>query len=117
AVVQAQMLTPRFNVPVHSAQLTPDRRTLILATDPLSAAVHYALKLPGMGRPAKPVKGEIAQHAAIDLDFDLSGVEASFSNRDNEEVWKGWLPSLDLPHAQKLTAGSAPHAALWDLAK
>ncbi len=35
AVVQRQKRTPRFNVPIHSAQLTPDRRTLVLATDPL----------------------------------------------------------------------------------
>ena len=81
AVVQAQKATPRFNVAVHSAQLTPDRRTLVLATDPLRGAVHYALTLPGMGRPkANPAragggwpKGELPQHAAIDLDFDLRG--------------------------------------------
>ena len=61
AVVQMQKATPRFDVPVHSAQLTPDRRTLVLATDPLPAAVHYALTLPGMGRPAKPEpKGDAA---------------------------------------------------------
>ncbi len=36
AVVQAEKATPRFNVPIHSAQLTPDRRTLVLATDPFS---------------------------------------------------------------------------------
>ena len=53
-------LTPRFDVPVHSAQLTPDRRTLVLATDPLRAAVHYALTLPGMGRPDEAGKGEAA---------------------------------------------------------
>ena len=57
---RAQRLTPRFDVPVHSAQLTPDRRTLILATDPLPAAVHYALTLPGMGRPTKPREGRAA---------------------------------------------------------
>ena len=51
AIVQAQKAAPRFDVPVRSAQLTPDRRTLVLATDPLPAAVHYALTLPGMGRP------------------------------------------------------------------
>src|SRR5215831_9263576 len=99
-----QRLSPRFNVPVHSAQLTPDRRTLILATDPLTAAVHYALTLPGMGRPTKPVRGTLPQHAAIDLDFDLSGVEASWSNRNKEVVWRGWLPSLDLSISRKWTA-------------
>mgnify|MGYP000709314585 CR=1 FL=1 len=47
------------------------RRTLVLATDPIAAAVHYALTLPGMGR--KTGTGELKQHAAIDLDFDLTG--------------------------------------------
>src|SRR5207302_1644060 len=84
AVVQVEKLTPRFNVPVHSAQLTPDRRTLVLATDPLRAAVHYALTLPGMGRPTKGAKGEIAQHTTIDLDFDLSGVEAEWKSKDGK---------------------------------
>ena len=35
---KAQKLTPRFDVPVRSAQLTPDGRTLVLATDPISQA-------------------------------------------------------------------------------
>src|SRR5205085_2056664 len=77
AVVQAQKAAPRYDVPVRSAQLTPDRRTLVLATDPLRAAVHYAVTLPGMGRPAKPGKGERPQQPQIDLDFDLSGCEAA----------------------------------------
>jgi putative heme-binding domain-containing protein len=116
AVVQAERLTPRFDVPVHSAQLTPDRRTLILATDPLPAAVHYALTLPGMGRPAKPAKGELRQVPEIDLDFDLSGVEATWSKND-KVLWSGWLPSLDLALSRKFTKGSAPHDALWNATK
>jgi putative heme-binding domain-containing protein len=114
AVVQAELITPRFNVPVHSAQLTPDRRTLILATDPLPAAVHYALKLPGMGRPAtgQAPKGTIAQHAAIDLDFDLSGVEVAWKVKD-KVVWTGWLPHLDPGVAKAFTAGSNTHETFW----
>ncbi len=46
AAVQAQNQSPRFDVPVRSAQLTPDGRTLVLATDAVSRAVHYALTLP-----------------------------------------------------------------------
>jgi len=117
AVVQMEKATPRFNVPVHTAQLTPDRRTLILATDSLAPAVHYALTLPGMGRLAKEKtpKGAIPQHAAIDLAFDLSGVEAIWTNRNKEVLWRGWLPSLDLALARKWTAGSAHHDGLWKL--
>jgi putative heme-binding domain-containing protein len=115
AVVAAERTTPRFNVRVHSAQLLPDRRTLVLATDPLTAAVHYAIRLPGMARPAKFPKGLLPQHAAIDLDFDLSGVEAMWTNKNKEVLWRGWLPSLDLAVSRKFTAGSAHHDALWKL--
>jgi putative heme-binding domain-containing protein len=115
AVVQMQKLTPRYDVPVRSAQLTADHRTLVLATDPNSAAVHYALTLPGMGRPPadKAAKGVLPQHPAIDLDFDLSGCEATWTPADGGPVWTGWLPHLDLQVARGLTAGSAAHDALW----
>ncbi len=113
AVVQAQKITPRFNVPIHSAQLTPDRRTLVLATDPLLAAVHYALTLPGMGRPTKVAPGELPQHAAIDLDFDLSGLEVEWKSKDRRTTWNGWLPHIDLAVARAFTVGSAPHDVFW----
>ncbi len=114
AVVQAEKNTPRFNIAVYSAQLTPDRRTLVFATDPLQGAVHYAITLPGMGRPTKEAKSEVKQHAAMDLDFDLSGVEVTWKAKDGKTTWSGWLPSLDLAVSRGLTAGSAPHAALWE---
>jgi len=114
AVVQAQKAAPRFDVPVRSAQLTPDRRTLVLATDTLPAAVHYALTLPGMGRPAdgQQPKGTLRQRPAIDLDFDLTGCAATWT-ADGVERWAGWLPHPDLDVAKALTAGSAPHDELW----
>ena len=117
AVVQAEKPTPRFDVPVHSAQLTPDRRTLVLATDPLTAAVHYALTLPGMGRPAKEKtpKGALPQHAAIDLDFDLTRRARRRGRPKDRQVrcGRGWLPRLDLTVSRRFTAGSADHDALW----
>lgn len=113
AVVQMEKAAPRFNVPVRSAQLTPDRRTLVLATDPMSAAVHYALTLPGMGR--KAGAGEQKQHAAIDLDFDLSGCEATWTA--NGKTLTAWLPHPDLDVSRAFTTGSAPHDALWAATK
>jgi putative heme-binding domain-containing protein len=108
AVVQAEKTAPRFDVPVRSAQLTPDRRSLVLATDPHTAAVHYAVTLPGLGRTA----GKDGQHAEVDLGFDLSGWEATWTVGD-KVAWTGWLPSLDLNGAKQLTRGSATHDALW----
>jgi putative heme-binding domain-containing protein len=119
AVVAMQKATPRIDVPIRSAQLTADRRTLVLNTDPLPAAVHYALTLPGMGRGIvdRQPKGALPQHAAIDLDFDLSGCEASWEPAKPGPTWSGWLPHLDLQVARELTAGSAHHDELWKLMK
>ena len=114
AVVQMEKAAPRFNVPVRSAQLTPDRRTLVLATDPMTAAVHYALTLPGMGR--KTGTGELKQHTAIDLDFDVTGCEATWT-KNGVEQWRGWLPHPDLDASPAFTAGSAPHEAMWESMK
>jgi putative heme-binding domain-containing protein len=116
AVVQAEKATPRYGIAVRSAQLTPDRRSLILATDPLPAAVHYAIALPGIGRPLKDKqpKGALPQHQQIDLDFDLSGCEATWTGPEGKVLWTGWLPSLDLAVARKFTEGSAYHDMLWE---
>lgn len=115
AVVQMQKASPRFDVPVRSAQLTPDRRTLVLATDPHSAAVHYSLTLPGMGRPSadKMPKGALRQVPDIDLDFDLTGCEAKWIPAGGGSAWTGWLPHPDLEVARALTVGSRPHETLW----
>src|SRR5712671_6631070 len=113
AAVQAQNLSPRFNVPLRSAQLTPDGRTLVLATDPVSRAVHYALMLPKEKSKLATVRGELPQHPPIDLDFDLSGCEATWKPAGGGEIWTGWLPHFDLDVSRQFTKGSAPHDALW----
>jgi putative heme-binding domain-containing protein len=117
AVVQMQKSAPRFDVPVRSVQFTPDRRTLVLATDPHPAAVHYAVELPGLGRTAAQPKGAAPQRPVVDLDFDLSGCEATWTPADGSLPWTGWLPHLDLQVARAMTAGSAPHDALWEAMK
>jgi len=115
AVVQAQKISPRTNVALQSAQLTEDGRTLVLATDRMPKAVRYALTLPGMGRQSEEdiSTGTLPQHDAVDLEFDLSGCEATWQPADGAEAWKGWLPHLDLDVSRKMTAGSTAHDALW----
>jgi len=114
SVVQMQHRSPRRDIKVYSAQLTADHRTLVLATDPVLSNVHYAVTLPAMGRPQSKdtVSGDLPQHPQIDLDFDLTGVQARWT-QDNKPVWNGWLPSFDLSAAQHWTAGSAVHDQLW----
>jgi putative heme-binding domain-containing protein len=112
AVVQQQMAEPRFRLPVLSAALTPDRRTLVLATAAHPGAAHYALTLPGMGRPRKPGAGELPQHPAIDLCYDLGGVKGTWQPKEGPAV-SAWLPHADLDVARAFTTGSADHAPFW----
>jgi putative heme-binding domain-containing protein len=115
AVVMAQLGDRRTRLAVHSVQLTPDRRTLILATDSQTEAVTYALVLLGMGRPARNAQrqGELPQDPAIDLAYGLTGVQVEWTSKDGTPSWTGWLPHLDLTVAKALTAGSAEHDKLW----
>jgi putative heme-binding domain-containing protein len=115
AVVQMQGTTPRYDLPVLGVEVTPDRRTLVLKTAPHPDALSYALTLPGLGRPEKPGKGELAQHAAVDLGYDLTGVDAEWRATEGDGHWSGWLPHPDLAVARKFTAGSAGHEPLWPL--
>jgi putative heme-binding domain-containing protein len=94
-VVQDQLRTPRFDLPVLNVQVTNDRRTLILATAPHPEAAGYAVTLP-----------------KTDLRYDLCGVEASWRAKAGDS-WDGWLPHLDLRVARAFTTASAPHDALW----
>lgn len=119
ATVAAQLLAPRRKVAIQGLSLTPDRRTLVLATDPQVEANSYALALPGLGRPkaeASPqTKGERGQAPAIDLAYNLGGVQVAWqpSNGPDTDAWSGWLPHLDLAVARSLTAQSARHEELW----
>jgi putative heme-binding domain-containing protein len=112
ATVQQQLVAPRRRLSILSAAVTPDRRTLLLTTTRQPIRAHHALTLPGWGRPDKPARGELPQHSAIDLEYDLSGVEATWKLREGSTL-RIWLPHLDLEVARKLTAGSADHDQFW----
>lgn len=114
AVVAGQIASVRRDLPVRSAQLSADRRTLLLATDPHPSAVWYAVRLPGLGRPSEEdlVKaGDLPQLPRIDLDYNLGGVEASWEGGGTK--WSGWLPHLDLAASRTFTQASAEHDVLW----
>jgi putative heme-binding domain-containing protein len=114
AVVKRQQRAARDRVDVASVQLSRDRRTLILGTSPQRAALGYGLTLPGPLRP-RGGAGDILQHDAIDLAYDLTGVSAAWTSADGKTTWRGWLPHPDLAVARALTQGSAEHDALWKL--
>lgn len=113
AVVQMQKSAPRLPVPVLSAQLLEDQRTVILNTALVRDADHYAVMLPELGAHASPRPGDLPQHPQIDLDFTLTGVQALWKP-DAGASWSGWLPHLDLAVARAFVAGSASHDKLWE---
>jgi putative heme-binding domain-containing protein len=114
AVVQQQLAAPRQRLAVHAAFLLEDGCTLALRTSEQRVVGHHAVTLPGLGRPDKWGKGELPQHAEVDLDFDLSGVEAVWQPSGEGKAWSGWLPHLDLSVSHAFLAGSMAHRGLWE---
>ncbi|MBS0204916.1 MAG: ThuA domain-containing protein [Planctomycetes bacterium] len=101
AVVQMQKAAPRYNLPVRGVSVTPDRQTLVFATEPHPVAWQYALTLPGLGRDepvaATPGPKALPQHPEVDLAYSLQGVSARWEPTDRTKPgWSGWLPHLDL---------------------
>ncbi len=116
-VVRRQLAAPRYELPVWSAQVTGDRRTLVLTTARHAEADSYTLTLPGLGRPAHPAPSELRQIPAIDLGYDLTGVAALWRGDAENASWSGWLPHLDLTAARAFTTASAEHEQLWHMLK
>jgi len=118
-VVQDQLAEPRYEVPILSANVTADRRTIVLTTTPQTMAVNYALTLPRFGAPqdSDEAKKQLPQEPATDLAFDLTGVEARWVDKAGATRWTGWLPHVDLFVARELTKPSAEHGPLWQFAQ
>ncbi|MBC8114830.1 MAG: ThuA domain-containing protein, partial [Candidatus Saccharimonas sp.] len=137
AVVQRQVASPRYNLPVHGVSVTPDRRTLLIATAPHRAAVQYALTLPGLGRstgslpvsdPSARVKNEkpeagspgyeLPQHPQIDLAYSLNGVLATWEPEDKtQRGWSGVLPHLDLKICNEFSTEDADNDRFHEILK
>jgi putative heme-binding domain-containing protein len=119
AVVQAQLLKPRFELPVSGAAVTSDLRTLIVNTAPMSSNGHYAVTLPTISSTAKAAKDDspdaLPQHPAIDVDLALQGIEAVWKPAEGNTTpaWSGWLPHPDLTISKAMLVNSAGHDGLW----
>lgn len=111
-VVKDQLAAPRFDIPVHSAGISPDRRTLILHTAPRTAALSYAVRIPNVSTPAA---GGSRAYDDLELHLQNHGIEIEWSAADGGATWRGWLPHPDLSVSRALTVGSAEHDRLWSL--
>ena len=124
AVVRAQLMKPRFDLPVGSTAITSDLRTLIINTAPMKANVHYAVTVPFAGEQSDGTKATsgsaLSQLPELDVDLALHGLEATWTpaedkgdNKEKALSWSGWLPHADLNVSRELLKGSAGHDALW----
>ncbi|MBC7964445.1 MAG: heme-binding protein, partial [Fuerstia sp.] len=101
AAVQAQLIKPRFALPVTGTSVTSDMRTLIINTAPMRSNDYFAVTVP--------------MQSELDVDFALHGVEARWTPAKGNPTpaWSGWLPHADLTVAKAMLAASAGHEALW----
>ncbi len=101
AVVAMQLKQPRVTLPVKSARLSADRRSLAIETEPRTTAVNCALTLDG-----------VTSGRTIDLASDLCGVSAEWQDKSGADS-RFWLPHPDFIAAREFTRRSALHEALW----
>lgn len=116
AVVQKQLLEPRFELPVLGASITNDLRTLLISTARMQADEVYAVTLPSPTT-AEAADGALVQHPQVDVEFTLRGVQAEWHAADlaaSVAHWSGWLPHLDLQVSRGLLAASEQHRPLWE---
>ncbi len=119
-VVKDQVKVPRYELPVLSAGIAPDLRSLVVQTSPRTAVSAYALTLPegtGTARPHDAARHQTPQHAAIDLLTELTGIEVQWRDAAGQHQWSGWLPHFDLTVARELTSASEEHRRLFALLK
>jgi putative heme-binding domain-containing protein len=117
AVVAAQLAQPRRDLRILGIGLSPDRRTIIVATDRQVEPASYAVTLPGLGRSRGPNadKRQVAQLPQVDLAFGLGGCSVRWDAAAGTSSWSGWLPHPDLVVSRVLTAQSGEHEAFWPL--
>lgn len=109
--VERQMNLPRYPLKVKSAYLSEDERTIILNTFTHTSPVTYAITLPAFSRDKKD-ENSIKQSAAIDLSYDLNGLEVNWQAKSGGGKWEGWVPHLDLKVSTALMQPVAENNAL-----
>jgi putative heme-binding domain-containing protein len=102
--VKNQRTLPRFELPIAAAEISADKRTVILKTAARTEAVSYGIALPDS------INGG---GSAVDLQTDLTGVEAAWQPSSGTGAWTGWLPHLDLAVARAFTSASAEHKKIF----
>lgn len=134
AVVQQQLLVPKYSLPVIGVNITADRRTVLVQVPPTSKGTNYAVRWnleddesiepteasvyasastlrSQESPPLKPI--EIPQRRDYAVDINMGGVIATWMPTAGESRTV-WLPHMDLQIAKELTKGSAEHEAFFE---
>jgi putative heme-binding domain-containing protein len=124
-VVQMQRQSKRQTIPIHTAQWTPDGRTLSLETDAIDMAESFALTIPSL-LPESQVDMDANADASAsihpktltsvpetELGFDLHGVEATWQPISGT-ARRAILPHPDPIVARKLSGNSDSQTKLLD---
>jgi putative heme-binding domain-containing protein len=102
-----QKVAPTHQVIVNSAELSSDRRDLILSTAPHPWQCNYTLKLHW-------TSARTGGEGTVYADYSFRGVRAEWTPKDAKKaVWTGWLPHPNLDVAASFTLGSARHEAFF----
>ncbi len=115
AIVDRQQRAPRRVVPVLAASLTGDRRSVVLNTGAHYEAVGYAALIASKQPIEQPTSQLLPQFPAVELSYDLSGVEAHWLAADGKSQWDSRLPHLDLSATAGLLAGTAERERLAEI--
>ena len=95
-VVKDQLKIARYQLPVHAAAITPDRREIVINSERRVEDSNYAIAIQ-----------KAAGGSDIDVLSDLNGVSVTMDGQGH------WLPHLDLDVARDLTKASASHRQLF----
>lgn len=105
AVLDQQKIK-RYALPILSAAISADNRSIIFETLPRDMAVNYGITMPEGAQMERP------QFAGIDVLADLTGVEAKWQGRKTNLTC--WLPHLDLAVAREFTSASREHEIFFN---
>ncbi len=119
ATVAAQLPRPRRKVAIQGLSLTPDRRTLVLATAPQVEASSYAIALPasaGLKAEAsrKPRESEgKCRRSTSPTTSAASRLAWQPSNGPDTDAWSAGSPISTCSRRPVVDSPSARHEELW----
>ncbi len=107
-ITDEQKVAPTHRVTVIGAELSADRRDVVLSTSPHPWQCNYTLKLDW-------TSAKTGGKGTVYADYSFRGVRAEWTPKDAKQAtFSGWLPHPNLDVAASFTRGSARHEILLE---